>query len=106
MKKRGLKRYNNLNVPWHTHLYRGALGIFVSGEIPWHKHIYRSYRSISGDPKFALRPTAYQSTPPIEVQELLFRVRRLEHELNALRIRHEAISRSYEDRLAQLTEKP
>ena len=48
-----LKKYHNLHVPWHTHLYRAGLGLFLKGEKPWHNHLYRAWRNLSGDPRYS-----------------------------------------------------
>jgi FkbM family methyltransferase len=48
------KRYSDRRVPWHTHLYRSGQGLFVRGEKPWHTHFYRGWRSLLGDPRYAL----------------------------------------------------
>ncbi|MDF9832402.1 FkbM family methyltransferase [Ereboglobus sp. PH5-5] len=55
------KYYANVRVPWHTHLYRAGLGMFVKGEKPWHTHIYRAWRSLVGDPKYKKNPSVYFS---------------------------------------------
>lgn len=47
------KRYTNLRVPWHTHLYRAWLAIFVPGERPWHTHLYRALHSIMGNRRYS-----------------------------------------------------
>jgi FkbM family methyltransferase len=49
---RPLKRYTHLHVPWHTHLYRAALALFVRGEKPWHTHIYRCWQSMRGNERY------------------------------------------------------
>ncbi|MDF9828227.1 FkbM family methyltransferase [Ereboglobus sp. PH5-10] len=50
------KHYANIRVPWHTHLYRAGLGIFVKGEKPWHTHLYRAFASLCGAKKYSPHP--------------------------------------------------
>ena len=50
--RKSLKRYTNLHVPWHTHLYRAGLVVFIKGEKPWHTHVYRAWRSMANDTRY------------------------------------------------------
>lgn len=47
------KNYSNLNVAWHTHLYRSLIAIFVKSKKPWHTHLYRSFLSLTGNVKYS-----------------------------------------------------
>ena len=51
-KKNTCKIYRNLNVAWHTHLYRALITIFVKSQKPWHTHLYRSFLSLIGNEKY------------------------------------------------------
>ena len=51
-----MKKYTHLQVPWHTHLYRAGVSLFVVCEKPWHTHIYRAWLSLCRDSRYAPIP--------------------------------------------------
>lgn len=46
METKLLKRYPNLLVPWHTHLYRAGLSLIGRRKKPWYLHVGRAYQSL------------------------------------------------------------
>ena len=50
-----MKTYHNLRVPWHTHLYRAGLSLFLKSDKPWYTHVYRAGRSFTRDPRYCSR---------------------------------------------------
>ena len=50
------KVYRNLHVPWHTHLYRAFVTLFIKAQKPWHTHVYRAWHSLLNDSRYRPLP--------------------------------------------------
>jgi glycosyltransferase involved in cell wall biosynthesis len=51
-----VRKHTNPRVPWHTHLYRAGVSLFVPCKKPWHTHIYRAWRALCKDTHYTIRP--------------------------------------------------
>lgn len=52
-KTHSLKKYTNLKVAWHTHVYRGFRALAEKGEKPWHTHFYRAALALFRHSKYS-----------------------------------------------------
>ena len=66
-----MKKHTHLQVPWHTHLYRAGLSLFVPCEKPWHTHIYRAWRTVCKDSRYVNKKhVAMENSEKSETVEL------------------------------------
>jgi len=103
------KRYTSNRVPWHNHLHRAAIALFVRSEDPMPVHFYRAIKSVTGSSEFSPdRPLVQTGKVNVPVKSLQQRAIAVRSELQRRKNIFQSLSQSgaTDDSFASASELP